>query len=183
MGTDKATIVVGGETLARRTARLLSAVCDPAVEVGPGASDLPAVREEPEGSGPLAALLAGWRYVGAPDSGRPVVVVACDLPRLTETALRRIAEYPGSGSVVPVLAARPQWACTRWSPTAIAGAIDAFATGERGLRVLATASDLVRLAVDDDPEAYRDADRPEDLRDIAGSEPGSVPPGGAADDP
>ena len=44
MGTDKATIVVGGETLARRTARLLSAVCDPAVEVGPGASDLPAVR-------------------------------------------------------------------------------------------------------------------------------------------
>ena len=64
MGTDKARLVVNGETLAARSARVLTAVCDPVVEVGPGVSGLPAVLEEPPGAGPLVALLAGVGALG-----------------------------------------------------------------------------------------------------------------------
>ena len=65
MGVDKARIVVNGETLAARSARVLASVCDPVVEVGSGVSGLPAVQEEPSGAGPLVAMLAGVGALGA----------------------------------------------------------------------------------------------------------------------
>lgn len=164
MGADKATLVVGEHTLAVRTARILAAVCDPAIEVGGGVSGLPATREEPAGTGPLAALLAGARYAGPTAADAAFVVVACDLPHLSEVALRRIADHPGNVSVVPVVADRPQWACARWSPAARGAAERAFAAGARGLRVLGQAPDLVQLAVDDDAEAFTDVDDPDALR-------------------
>ena len=55
MGTDKALIEVDGQRLVDRAAAVLGAVADPVIEVGPGWSELPAVREDPPGSGPLAA--------------------------------------------------------------------------------------------------------------------------------
>jgi len=171
MGTDKATLVIGGEALAVRTARVLAGVCDPAVEVGGGASGLPFTREYPAGGGPLAALRAGSEFLGAQG---PIVVVACDLPRLTESALRRIADRPGAGSVVPVVAGREQWACARWSPEALVIADTAFAGGERGLRVLGRVPDLVRISVDDDAGAFTDVDRPEHLRGLADPPAGPV---------
>src|SRR6185436_50765 len=58
LGVDKATLVVDGESLARRAARRLAVVCDPVIETGDGVSGLRAVREEPAGAGPLAALAA-----------------------------------------------------------------------------------------------------------------------------
>ena len=61
MATDKAAIVWRGETLAIRAARVLAAACDPVIEVGSGATELRSVREDPPGSGPLAALLTGAR--------------------------------------------------------------------------------------------------------------------------
>ena len=172
MGTDKATIIVGGETLARRSARLLGAVCTTVVEVGPGVSGCDAVREDPPGEGPLAAVLAGAARLEELAVGpSPIVVLACDLPRLTDAALRRVATHPGAASVVPVVAGRPQWACTRWSIEARTRAAVAYAAGERGLRVLAEMPDLVALPTDDDADAFSDADRPEDLPD------GAQPPG------
>lgn len=172
MGADKATLVIGGETLAVRTARVLAAVCEPVVEVGAGASGLPVTREHPVGSGPLAALRAGVEFIGTTG---PVVVVACDLPRLTETALRRIADSPGSGSVVPVVAGRDQWACARWSPAALAVADAAFAAGERGLRALGRAHDLVRVIIDGAAGEFTDVDRPEHL--LALDDPPAEPAG------
>jgi molybdopterin-guanine dinucleotide biosynthesis protein A len=71
MATDKANIVWRGETLAARAARVLGAACDPVIEVGSGATGLRCVREDPPGSGPLAALLAGW-------PGRPTVIPVAD---------------------------------------------------------------------------------------------------------
>lgn len=117
MGTDKAAIVVDGTTLAARAARVLAAVCDPVVEVGPGGSGLDHVREEPAGSGPLRALVAGVDALGARG---PVVVLGCDLPFVDEATLRLVAQWPGEGSVVPIVADRPQYACARWSADAIA---------------------------------------------------------------
>jgi molybdopterin-guanine dinucleotide biosynthesis protein A len=160
MGRDKAALVVAGETFAVRAARVLAAVCDPVIEAGPGASGLPWVREEPAGAGPLAALLAGVDALGTPG---PVVCLACDLPLLDAAALRVVADWPGSGSAVPRVGDRLQYACARWSAAALAGGRAAYAAGERALAVLARV-DTVEV---DDPSlaaALADVDTPADLR-------------------
>jgi molybdopterin-guanine dinucleotide biosynthesis protein A len=136
MGTDKARLVVDGETLAARSARVLSAVCDPVIEVGPGASGLPAIEEEPRGSGPLVALLAG---VGALGNPRAVVLLACDLPFVEPALLRMLVEYPGWGTVIPVVDGRFQYACARYGPAAFAVAERYLVAGESSLRVIAGA--------------------------------------------
>ena len=69
MGTDKARLVVNGETLAAHAARVLSAVCDPVIEVGQGVTGLPAIQEDPAGAGPLVALVAGVGRARRPAAG------------------------------------------------------------------------------------------------------------------
>lgn len=171
MGTDKATLVVRGEALAARAARVLTSVCGPALEVGPGVTALACAREEPPGAGPLAAFLTGVDALGAPG---PVLLLACDLPLVDEHVLRVLAEWPGSASAVPVVRGRPQYACARWSPAAIAAGRAAFDAGEQALRALAAvdAEELRESAftgataagVAHPADVFADLDTPEDLR-------------------
>ncbi len=182
MGVDKATLLVGGVPLAWRVARALAAVGGPVVEVGPGAVPwLPVAREEPPGGGPLAGLVAGWSWLAAIGVEGPVVVAACDLPRLSTRTVRWLLERPGSGSVVPVLGGRPQPLCARWSGPALARAALALAAGERSLRPLLRDPETTLVPVDDWPEEERvelvDADRPEDLAGLGPLGPGPVEAG------
>jgi len=144
MGRDKATLVVGGRTLAARTAALLLAVADPCIEVGPGVSGLGWVREDPPGGGPLVALAAGGGAVG---TARPALLVACDLPSLDEALLRWLADHPAPGSVVPLCDGRPQPLCARWSPAALAAVPRLVEGGARAMRALVdeTAPELVAV--------------------------------------
>jgi len=165
MASDKASIVWRGETLAVRAARVLAQVCDPVIEVGSGVSALAWVREEPPGSGPLAALLAGARAI-APDG--PVVLLACDLPFVEAPILRVLAEWPGKPTVVPVVAGRPQFACARYGRDALDRAEAALLAGDHSLRAAS--------AVDHDElteaqwcsvapvDTFADVDTPADLR-------------------
>ena len=140
MGWDKARLrhVGGDETLARRTARLLAEVAGPCVEVGPGYSGLPAVEESPPGAGPLAAVARGWEVLAA--TGRPVLVVATDLPALGAGTLRWLADHPASTSVVPVVAGRAQPLCARWCAGDLDRAVALVAEGHRALRDLLSAA-------------------------------------------
>jgi molybdopterin-guanine dinucleotide biosynthesis protein A len=165
MGTDKARLVVNGETLAARSARVLAAVCDPAVEVGPGVSGLPAVREEPLGAGPLVALLAGVGALGGPHS---VILLACDLPNVSPELIRLLVEWPGSGTVIPVVEGRRQYVCARYGPGALAAAPAALRRGDTSLHAIAGADcELVAEAdwsVAASALTFADVDTPEDLR-------------------
>jgi molybdopterin-guanine dinucleotide biosynthesis protein A len=166
MGRDKATIVVGGVTLAARTARLLSAVASPCVEVGPGRSGLQAVEEKPRGGGPLVAVAAG---VVALPRNASALVVACDLPRLTEPILQWLADHPAPGSVVPVWEGRPQPLCARWSGPALAHAVELAGTGARSMNALLGGSDA--LVVTPPPglaAALMDVDTPDQLDEVGG---------------
>jgi molybdopterin-guanine dinucleotide biosynthesis protein A len=166
MGRDKATIVVGGETLAARSARLLSGVAAPCIEVGPGVSGLPAVTEQPPGSGPLAALAAG---VAALAPGAPALVVACDLPSLDVELLRWLAGHPGAGSVVPVTDRRPQPLCARWSAADLAVATGLVAEGARSMQELVRRSGALLVAPPDGlVAALADVDTPEQLAQLRG---------------
>jgi molybdopterin-guanine dinucleotide biosynthesis protein A len=160
MGTDKATLPLGDATFATRAAAVLATVCAPVVEVGPGVTGLRAVREDPVGSGPLAAFLAGVDALAAPGS---VFLLACDLPFVDAVTLAAVADHAGAGSVVPVVAGRPQYACARWSAAAIAAGRAALGAGERALRVLADV-DAESLAADALAPLLADVDTPEDLR-------------------
>lgn len=136
MGTDKATLVVRGQTLARRAAAVLARVCDPVIEVGPGVAGLPAVREDPPGSGPLAALVAGSEAL---ETNGPVVLLACDMPFVEDPIVRLLAEWPGSGTVLPLVDGLAQYTCARYGPVALAAAARALQSGSTSLRAVVTA--------------------------------------------
>jgi molybdopterin-guanine dinucleotide biosynthesis protein A len=162
MGVDKATLVVDGEALARRTARVLASVCDPAVEVGPGVSGLRAVREDPPGAGPLAALVAGAAALGT----IPLLLLGCDMPFVDAPLLRLLADWPGTGTVIPVADDRFQYACARYGSGAIDAAVAALGRGVGGLKC---ATDAGTIYLHDEwravapPHAFADLDTPADL--------------------
>jgi len=164
MGTDKATLVVGGERLAHRSARVLREVCDPVLEVGPGTSGLRAVREDPPGGGPLAGLLAGAAALRVDR----VLLLAVDLPFVSVPLLALIAGWPGDVSVVPVVGRRPQHVCARYGPEALLEAARRHAAGERSLRWVCGLPGTVELDEDAvravaSERALADLDSPEDL--------------------
>ena len=164
MGTDKARLVLNGETLAARAARVLTAACDPVIEVGPGVSGLPAIQEDPPGAGPLVALLAG---VGALGNPRVVVLLACDLPFVEAPLLQLLVEWPGNGTVIPAVDGRAQYACARYGRAALDGAVEALRDGVTSLRAISEGADLVddsQWSAVATERSFADVDTPEDLQ-------------------
>jgi molybdopterin-guanine dinucleotide biosynthesis protein A len=182
MGTDKAFIEVGGRRLIDRAVAVLTAVADPVIEVGPGWSGLPAVREDPPGSGPLAALSAG--ATGLRRSGHlgPVLVLAVDMPSVTIELLRFLARRPGPETAVPRAGGYPQPMCARYGPLVLAAVDERLAAGGRSLRDLLeamVASGEVGWVEPEEwgevvgPEAFADVDTPEDLQRLREAAEGS----------
>lgn len=169
MGVDKARLTLAGETFAVRAEELLVPLVALAVEVGPGVSTMFAVREQPAGSGPLAAVVAGHaalREMGL-EALAPCLVIACDLPLLTESVLARLASWPTTASVVPVIGGFAQPLCARWSAGDLASARDALAGGERSLQAHPDRSSALLVSEGEwgvEVEAFSDVDSPEDLR-------------------
>lgn len=166
MGSPKARLRVDGETLADRGARVLAEVCDPVLEVGPGQTHLPHVREEPPGSGPVAALVAGWDAAGRPDA---VLLVACDLPFVDAALLRLLAGRPGSPTAVPVAGERLQPLCARFGADAVDAARGLLARGERSFQALLDAVPFDRVTEVEwwavaSADALTDVDTPADAQ-------------------
>lgn len=159
----------GGLTLAERTAGLLAAATTTAIEVGPGFSRLPHVCESPPGSGPLAALVAGWAELGRLGHAGPVLVVATDLPRLTSGMLDWLARFGSGRSVVPVARGRLQPLCARYEATDMVRATRLVEDGRRAMSDLLEAADAL-LAPEamwgqfaGDPRCLDDVDTPNQL--------------------
>lgn len=168
MGFDKASMPISGVPCAARVAAVLQAVVADAIEVGPGVSGLPAVQEEPRGSGPLVALCAGARALNENGIARPALVLACDLPLVTETVLWTLAEWPGSGSVVPIIAGQPQPLCARWSAEDLSASTDSVRAGMRSMRSLLERPGVTMVEEKEwptqvDRRVFSDVDTPADL--------------------
>ncbi len=202
MGFDKASMLVGGVPCAVRVAAVMRSVVAEAVEVGPGVSGLPSVLEEPARGGPLVAVGAGARALSGVGGARPALVLACDLPLVSEPLLRTLAEWPGSGSVVPIIEGRPQPLCARWSAADLAAATGLIDAGMRSMRSLLDRPGVELVEADRwpgavDRRAFSDVDTPGDLEELeqlgltwaaAGGRTGratgsGVPPGGRYHDP
>ena len=159
LGQDKATLLLDGERLCDRAARLLSAVADPVIEVGPQRTALDAVREDPPGQGPLTAMAAG---AAALPAGTPAIVLAVDMPRVTVDLLRALAEHPADGCVVPVAGGHRQTLCARYSVDALMAAPQLVAQGARAMAALLDVVPVTELPFDAD--LFADIDTPDDLR-------------------
>jgi molybdopterin-guanine dinucleotide biosynthesis protein A len=159
LGQDKSVVVIGGQRLCDRAMATLSQVSSPVVEVGPGRTSLPAVREDPPGDGPLAAVAAG---AAALPSGWGAIVLAVDMPSVTAGFLRKIALHPGSGCVVPVAGGFRQPLCARYSAEALALSAGLVADGHRSMRALLDRVEVIEVPAD--PDLFTDIDTPEDLQ-------------------
>lgn len=134
LGRDKATTHVGGHTLlARVLAGVPAAV--PVVVVGPPIPDLPGpvtwCREDPPGSGPLAAIGAGVQHARTATVG----VLATDMPFAAGVVAQALALLAAAGpSVDAVLPTDP---AGRRQPLAGAYRADALRRALAGLAPLA----------------------------------------------
>ena len=172
LGTDKAEVVVDGEQLATRTARLLAQVAHPVLEVGPGYTSLPRVDDGGDRPGPLAAVAAGAAaLVRTPGvaAGTPTLVVAVDMPGLTAALLDALAQHPSACTVVPVDAGgHLQVLCARYSADALGSAHILVAQGRRAMAALRDGTPYVTFGPDAwEPlagaDAFADVDTPDDL--------------------
>jgi len=167
LGVDKARLLLHGESLASRAARVLAAVCDPGIEAGPGFTDLVAVREAPLGSGPLAALAAAGDALRERGHRGAVVALAVDLPRVGVPLLTLLAAWPGEPTAVPEASGVLQTTCARYGADALVAAGSLLAVGVRSLRALLDVVDVDRLDASiwepvAGPDPFADVDTPAD---------------------
>lgn len=158
-GVDKPAVRVAGRSMRDR---VLAAVADasPRIVVGPG-SGLPpgvlAVREEPAGAGPVAAIAAGLDLLatlpaptGSPVAAatEPVVaVLAADLPLLTGEAVGLLRDVRRSadadGACYRDESGRQQFLCGVWRLPALRAAVERLRAGRGGSLTGAAMRDLL----------------------------------------
>ena len=97
MGTSKALLPFGPETMLQRVVRLLGTVVSPIVVVAAQAQELPALpdgiiltRDEREESGPLEGIRAG--LAALPADVDAAYITSCDVPLLVPAFVRRMVE-------------------------------------------------------------------------------------------
>ena len=162
LGQDKTQLIVDGTTLAARTGTLLQRVVETAVEVGPGTSGLPSTLEDPPREGPLAAIAAGVAWLRESGHSGDALVIACDLPRLSEQLLRFLVEFDSPGSVVPVVKGQPQPLCAKWGRRDLDTASEFLARGVRSLKHLYDQPDVCFL----DESQWQNVAQDQDFFDI-----------------
>jgi len=104
MGSPKALLPFGGETMLQRVVRLLGTVVSPIVVVAAPDQPLPALpdgvivtRDEREGRGPLEALRAGLKAL--PANVDAAYVTSCDVPLLVPAFALRMIELMSDAEI------------------------------------------------------------------------------------
>lgn len=170
MGGDKARVELAGEPAATRLARRLAALCEEVLLVGGDPPEGAPGRRVADVEGPRCALRGLVSALGAARSER-VLVVATDLPLVSEALLLALVAWPEADAVVARDAQGPQALCGvyRRAP-AQAVAARRLADGRRlALRGLLDELDTrvlpedVLRAVDPDGDALHNVNTPEDL--------------------
>jgi molybdopterin-guanine dinucleotide biosynthesis protein A len=159
---DKATLVVNGMALGRRSIdALLGASIERVVVVG-GTTDfgLELIPDDEPGSGPLGGLLSAFGATGDAD----LVVLPCDLPAVDAPAVVALVEFarqtPVAQVVIGTLEGRPAWPVGYWR-RAGEGHLRAAVAG--GVRSFGAAVESLPLARVELGSAIADADEPGDL--------------------
>jgi molybdopterin-guanine dinucleotide biosynthesis protein A len=104
MGSSKALLAFGAETMLQRVIRLLATVVSPIVVVAAPQQSLPALpadvtvtRDEQEGRGPLEGLRAGLKAL--PSAVDAAYVTSCDVPLLVPGFVRHMIDLLGDHAI------------------------------------------------------------------------------------
>lgn len=104
MGSPKALLPFGDETMLQRVVRLLGSVVSPLVVVAAPDQSLPELpaavsvtRDEREGRGPLEGLRAGLKAL--PDTVDAAYVTSCDVPLLVPAFALRLIDLMGDDDI------------------------------------------------------------------------------------
>lgn len=161
MGTDKASLVLGGVSMLQRSIDRLAPAVDELVLVGAPGRVLPSVVtsldvrlvEDPvEGEGPLVGIAAGLEACG----GEAAVVVAVDMPFVEAALLRRLVERLSADHrwAVPIAEDRPQPLCSAFATSALSVIRVHLEAGDRAPMAAATDLQAYRMP----PEEWRELD-------------------------
>jgi molybdopterin-guanine dinucleotide biosynthesis protein A len=170
MGRDKAHVALAGEAVATRLARLLAELCEEVLLVGGDPpADAPG-RRVPDVEGPRCALRGLASALAAAHTER-VLVLATDLPFVSEALLLALVAWPEADVVLPrdPGGSQPLCAVYRREP-ALRAASRRLAAGERlalhellaELEVRTLPQDVL-AALDPDGSALSNLNTPEDL--------------------
>jgi molybdopterin-guanine dinucleotide biosynthesis protein A len=149
-GVDKALVVVGGVPLLGRALAALSHVCDDIVVVGPARDGFAArfVADPVPGGGPAPAVAAG---LIALDDGDTVVVLAVDLPLVTDEHVRLLVARLDDPAVNAAAAAdhhgMPNPLLAVYRRGALEATSEAVAHGTAAARLLPAATAIVDLGL------------------------------------
>lgn len=150
LGGGKPAAPLAGRPLIAWPLAALGAVLDEVAVVAKDDAELPELdaavaiwREPAEPRHPLAGIVEALRRAG----GRPVVVLACDLPLVTPGVVGRIAtaRAAGAAAVVAEAGGRVQPLCARYEPEALAALVDFDPHGRLVTQVLALAPARVEV--------------------------------------
>ena len=169
MGSDKASLAIGGVASATRVARCLALLCEDVVLVGGNPPPDAPGRRAPDGDGPRSALRGVVAALEATRAER-VLVVATDLPFVTPDLLLALVAWPEADVVVPRTADGIHPLCALYRrESALAAARRNLAAERLALSALLDAlatryleGDDLR-AVDPDGTALLNVNTPEDL--------------------
>ena len=166
-GLDKVSVEVGGRTLLQRSIDAVAGA-EPVVVVGPRRTVVGEVtwtREQPPGTGPVAALAAGIAVLPGLGDVTELAVLAADLRNVEpatvdrlRTALR-LAQEPVGAVLVDGGGAR-QWLIGVWRLGALRRALPAKPAGRSLHAVLGS---LALVDVPAEPDEADDVDTPADL--------------------
>ncbi len=173
MGRDKAHLIIDGETLLHRSARLAATLGVPVLVIGREAPidwDLPAVRflaDDHPGFGPLGGIATALHGTGG-----ATLAIACDLPRLTDAALRWMADAwarsPAISGLVPTRDEQVEPLFAVYADAVLPLIDRELSVGRRACHALIASAGFARIAI---PAAHQAAlincNTPEDWRRIA----------------
>jgi molybdopterin-guanine dinucleotide biosynthesis protein A len=165
LGGAKPTAVLAGAPLLSYPLAALRAVVGEVAVVAKADTELPAVghgvliwREPDAPRHPLAGIVEALRRA----RGRPVIVLACDLPFVTADLVRQLAgtDAGGAPAVVAATAERGlQPLCARYEPAALA-ALERF---DSSGRTVTQVQALAPAVLDVDAELLRNVNSAQDL--------------------
>ncbi len=167
MGKDKSHLRLNGRTLLERTTSILQSLTDEiylsVAHDDNGSHPLPVIHDLEPSPGPLGGLQAAFQH----DPTSHWLLIACDLPRLTENDLAKLKPHPDCDVTcfLNPLDQHPEPLCALYSPSS-ASPLNAVITENRRCARRFLHSLKRHELVPDDPQALLNLNRPEHLTEL-----------------
>ena len=171
MGTDKALLMLNGQTVIERVVQSLASVSDELLLVVNEPSrykflNLPTVTDQVPNSGPLMALYSGLLHTSA----SWCLATACDAPLLQPQLLKHLLEYRGSvDAVLPFINNNIQPFPGLYSKTCTSILESLLSKGRSAARDIANSCNVITVneerirTLDPDLKSFQDLDTPNDF--------------------